>query len=102
MSSTVFTDIILPVLGSSTVSSILTYVVARRKRKNDFLSELQKSIDLLSEKYGAVLRENILLKEDNAKLLASQKEMSTKIDTLNKKIDKLQKLIKGKTDENID
>ncbi|MFV0403646.1 MAG: hypothetical protein ACK5KV_06820 [Bacteroides graminisolvens] len=66
--------IILPV-----VSSVVTWFVARKKRKNDFLADLQTSIDLLSEKYNNALRELVEVKEQNSKLLVSQNEMKQQI-----------------------
>lgn len=95
----IFQTYILPIFGSSAVASVVTYVFARRKRNNDFLQELQASIELLSTKYSEVLKENVTLKENNAELLANQKELTLKIDNLNKKVDRLTKELK-KQNEN--
>lgn len=65
------------------VVSLLTafggWFVGRRKRNNDFLGELQNSIDLLTEKYTKTLSELIEVKEQNAKLLIGQNEMSLEL-----------------------
>lgn len=61
------------------VSSAVTWIVARKKRNNDFLADLQNSIDLLSDKYNATLRELVEVKEQNSKLLISQKDMQVQM-----------------------
>ena len=86
-------DILLFVGGCG--SSMVAWFFAHRKQKNDFLSELQKSIDLLTEKYTETLNENVQLKADNAKLLANQQVMESKIDSLTRKIDSLTKQLKN-------
>lgn len=84
------------------ISNIGTWFISRRKQNNDFLAELQKSIDLLTEKYTKALDENVTLKEDNAnlrsdnaQLLAIKRELSEKIDKLTKKVDSLTKQLKN-------
>lgn len=77
------------------ISNICTWLFSRRKQNNDFLAELQKSIDLLTEKYTKTLNENVQLKADNAKLLANQQVMEGKIDSLTRKIDSLTKQLKN-------
>ena len=77
------------------ISNICTWLFSRRKQNNDFLAELQKSIDLLTEKYTKTLNENVQLKADNAKLLANQQVMEEKIDSLTRKIDSLTKQLKN-------
>ena len=74
-------------LPSGFLGSVVTWFASRRQRNNDFLAELQKSIDLLTEKYTKVLEENIILKADNAKLLANQAVMEQKIDTLTRTVE---------------
>ena len=46
-------------------AGIVGWYVGRRKQKNDFLSELQSSIDLLSEKNKALMEEVLQLREEN-------------------------------------
>ncbi|MDE5731032.1 MAG: hypothetical protein K2H81_05905 [Alistipes sp.] len=83
------TQLLTWALPSGFLSSLITWIVSRRRRNNDFLAALQRSIDLLSEKYTGTLNENIRLQADNARLLANQKIMEEKIDSLNSKIDRL-------------
>lgn len=86
-------------LPSGFMSSVVTWLVTRRQRNNDFLVSLQKSIDLLTEKYTATLNENVRLQADNAHLLANQKVMEEKIDALNKKVDQLTKQLKTQNEK---
>ena len=90
----VMMQILMWALPSGFLSSVVTWLVTRRQRNNDFLASLQKSIDLLTEKYTETLNENVRLQADNAHLLANQKVMEEKIDALNKKIDQLTKQLK--------
>ena len=71
--------LILPVL-----SSVVTWWVMRKKRKNDFLADLQSSIDLLSEKYYTTLQELVVLKGQNAQLMMAQDELKAQIEALSK------------------
>ena len=93
-------------LPSGFLGTFLGWLFSGKKRRNDFLKELQNSIDLLTAKYTEVLdkytvsqAENAQLKLDNAQLLANQQIMAQKIDALNKKIDQLNKLLKSQNNE---
>lgn len=102
----VLKELLIWALPSGFVSSLLTWLVTRKKRRNDFLTDLQNSIDLLTKKYTETLdkytisqEENARLKLDNAQLLANQEIMARKIDQLNKKVDQLNKLLKATNNE---
>ncbi len=58
------------------VSTIVSYMVGRRKRDNDFLQQLQSSIDLLSKENSQLLVELIELKRKNIDLEAIQARMA--------------------------
>lgn len=75
------------------VSSVVTWFVARKKRNNDFLADLQASIDLLSEKYNDSLRELIEVKAQNSKLLIAQNEMKEQIENLTKENETLKSTV---------
>ena len=51
-------DTLVPVL-----TGIIGWMAGRRKQKNDFLSELQTSIDLLSKKNGELLKQVVELND---------------------------------------
>lgn len=97
-------------LPSGFIFSFFTWLVSIKKRKNDFISDLQKSIDLLSAKYKESVEENLKLMEkntslyadnlrlssDKSQLLANQEKMAKKIETLSRKIDELTRQLKDK------
>ncbi len=88
-------DILMFSLPGGFLGSIVTWLSTRRQRNNDFLAKLQKSIDLLTEKYTATLDENVRLQADNARLLANQQIMEEKIDMMSRKIDQLTRQLKS-------
>ena len=69
------------------------WLAGNRKRKNDFLSDMQASIDLLSEKNKRLVEEVVLLREENAKvrsevtqLREENKALRLEIEALNKNL----------------
>jgi len=78
MTAIVF-SVIIPLL-----TAIAGWFVGAKKRNNDFIGQLQSSIDLLSEKYTKTLNEFVIVKEQNAELLIGQSEMAGQIKTLRK------------------
>ena len=68
----------------SLITAVGGWLFGKRKRNNDFISQLQGSIDLLSTKYTETLKELILVKEQNTKLLIGQNKMASEIQSLRK------------------
>ena len=75
-----FQWLIDPAIGLA--SSIAGFFIGRQKKKNDFLSELQSSIDMLSKKNAEQmdeilkLREQVvILREENLELRKSQERL---------------------------
>ncbi|MDR2361704.1 MAG: hypothetical protein LBD91_03145 [Prevotellaceae bacterium] len=73
------------------VTDILTYVApvltgiagwwgGRKKKRNDFLGNLQASIDLLAEKNRILMEEVVKLREENAKLRLDIAELTRKLE----------------------
>ena len=73
------------------LGATVSWTVGRRKRKNDFLAEMQRSIDLLSEKYNQVLQENVSLRQEKADWQVSQRLLNAKVDRLTREVEKLRK-----------
>lgn len=73
------------------LTGIASYFAGTRKRNNDFLNDLQKSIDLLSAKNAELIDEVVKLRSENAKLLSNQDTLQSRVDTLTRQNDKLQK-----------
>lgn len=93
---TSLTDLLLFGLPGGFFGSAVTWVISRRKRNNDFLTEMQRSIDLLSEKYNAVLQENITLRREKADWLVMQRELLLKVDHLAREVESLRRNINKK------
>lgn len=67
-----------PILITTVVTiatNICTYFVTRRKKKNDFIENLQSSIDLLSERYTKTLNELVTVRETNLQLTTKVNEL---------------------------
>ena len=75
------------------LGSIVTWIFSRRKQNNDFLKELQSSINLLSGENKKILEENIQLRRENIDIKANQEEMLIRIDRLTKEVERLRKTI---------
>jgi lipopolysaccharide biosynthesis regulator YciM len=66
--------IILPI-----VTAIVGWLVGRRKQKNDFLKELQSSINLLAAENARLLSENLEFRKEIIELKVKVHELETKI-----------------------
>ncbi|WP_129616519.1 hypothetical protein [Bacteroides cellulosilyticus] len=82
------------------IGSIFAWLFGRRKRDNDMLSQLQASINLLSEENRKILSENVQLRRENADLKANQEEMILKLTGLTKEVERLRKVISKQTVNN--
>jgi len=75
------------------VTGAIGWLAGRRKQKNDFLAEMQSSIDLLSEKNKLFVGEMVQLREENLKLCGEvallreeNRALRSEIETLNKNL----------------
>ncbi len=98
MTST-FLEILTFALPTGFLSSIVTWIVSRRKRNNDFLSEMQKSIDLLSEQYNKVLRENVSLQAEKAEWQVTKQELMLQMSELKREVESLRREVKLKSEK---
>ena len=74
-------------------AGIVGWYVGRRKQKDDFLAELQSSVNMLSEKNKQQMEEVIQLREENlmirselAKLREENRALRSEIEGLNKNL----------------
>lgn len=74
-------------------TNVCTYFVTRRKKQNDFISDLQKSIDLLSDRYTKTLNELVTVKETNLQLTTKVNELILENKKLKNEIASLSKRI---------
>ena len=83
------------------VSSIITWFVGRKKSRNDFLREMQASIDLLATRNGNLIKvvtelrgENMRLRLDVQRLAAENAKMSKEIEGLNSRFKNIKTITK--------
>lgn len=89
-----------PYLASG-LSALLGWFFGRRKQKNDFLTELQHSIDMLVAKNKELYEEVVELRAENVELKTNQKEMIDIISNLQEAILKSDMQKAQETIENI-
>lgn len=70
-------DILTPL-----ITGLAGWLAGARKRRNDFLHEMQQSIDLLSSENKELLAEMVVLRKENAFLQANQDKMQIEISKL--------------------
>ena len=70
---------------TTAVAGIAGWLIGRRKQKNDFLSELQSSIDLLSKKNKELIEEVISLRGEVVHLRSENEALREEIKELNEK-----------------
>lgn len=86
-----WTDILITAIGSGSVTGLLTWLFSKRKRNNDFIAELQGSIDILSKNYTETLNRLVEVQRQNVELLTNQDALTREVEKLNKEIEKLKK-----------
>ncbi len=85
-------------LPAGFIGAAFSWVFGKRKRDNDMLSQLQASINMLSEENKKILAENVQLRKENAGLKANQEELKHLLIQLAKEVDKLKGIIKQTKD----
>lgn len=58
------------------ISGVASWLAGRRKSNNDFLRDMQESIDLLVEKNKVLIKEITELRDENSKLISQVKALS--------------------------
>lgn len=66
----------------SALTGVAGWLVGRKKQNNDFIAELQGSINMLAEKNGQLFIEIVSLRQQNTELLSNQADMKKEIATL--------------------
>lgn len=77
------------IAGIGLLTSIGSYFVGKRKRQNDFLSDLQSSIDMLAEKNKEQMDEIVKLRTQNVELIASVASLKSQNEQLKKEVEEL-------------
>lgn len=77
----------------SAVTGIAGWFVGRRKQANNFLCDLQGSINMLTEENAKLLKELVAVRRENATLITNQEEMKVEIEALRRENEALRKEI---------
>lgn len=87
-------------VGAPVVTGVIGWFVGRGKRKNDFLGELQKSIDILSSKNTALLDQLMKMEDLVVKVSKENAELKSSVDALTTENRALKEDIKALRQEN--
>ena len=91
-------DYFITILGYilTPVAGVIGWFVSAKKRKNDFLVDLQASIDLLSEKNKELVAEVVKLRTEVLHLKTENAALREEVEELNKKLDNVKTITKTK------
>lgn len=67
---------------SPPVCAAIGWLAGSEKRKNDFLQDLQNSVNMLTDENARLLKELIAMRNENATLIANQDQMKNEIRVL--------------------
>lgn len=70
------------------LTGIVSYLVGKRQRNNDFLNQLQESINMLVDENTKLLAENVELRTKVAALQVAQNKLLSEIKNLRKDLKK--------------
>lgn len=70
------------------LTGIVSYLVGKRQRNNDFLNQLQESINMLVDENTKLLAENVELRTKVAALQVAQNKLLSEIKSLRKDLKK--------------
>ena len=87
---TIISVCLTPIVG------VVSWFAGSKKRHNDFLKDLQESIDLLSEKNKELLKEVVELRSEVAKLKTENAALCLEVEELNHKLDNVTKITRAK------
>ena len=81
-------------IGVPAITSVLGWLVGRRKRRNDFVADLQKSIDILSEKNTELIAKVIKLNDEVLALKRENGELKNEIGELRQQLEGVKTITK--------
>lgn len=71
--------IIITAISSLPIGSAIGWFFSQKKRNNDFIADLQNSIDLLSDNYTKTLDGLVVVKKQNADLLIIVSQLESEL-----------------------
>ena len=82
---------------STPVAGAIGWFVGRSKKRNDFLSELQASVDLLAEKNRLQMEEIVNLREEVVKFRDENCQLRKEVEALNQKLENVKTITRSKS-----
>ena len=76
------------------ISSVISYFAGLRKSKNDFLGDMQKSIDLLTAENAKLIEKVVTLNNAVVELRKENKQLRTEVEELNEKLSNVKTITK--------
>jgi cell division protein FtsB len=76
------------------ITALAGWVGGSRKKRNDFLSEMQKSIDLLTVENTKLVAKVVELNREIVALRKENEELSAEIEKLNKRLENIKTITK--------
>lgn len=77
------------------IGGAVGYLAGSKKRNNDFLTDLQSSIDLLSKKNTELLTEIVKVKQQNAELQVALARIQIENEALSEQVEALRNQLKS-------
>lgn len=76
------------------IGTPIAWLAGRRKANNDFLRDLQDSIDLLSERNKSLLEEVVQLRLENSQLQVNQQALLRQLEALREEYETINTVLK--------
>lgn len=76
-------------VAATPLAAVLSYFAGKKKRQNDFLQDLQTSIDMLAKKNAELLDELVKVKEQNVQLKVSVEQLTLDNEKLSEQVKNL-------------
>jgi predicted nucleic acid-binding Zn-ribbon protein len=78
------------------ITGVVSYFAGRRKNNNDFLAEMQRSIDLLSIKNSELVEEVVKLRGEVVQLKSENLALRKEVEELNSKLENVKTITRTK------
>lgn len=75
----------------SIVTGPVCWFAGKQKRNNDFLADLQGSVNMLTDENAKLLKELVAVRKENADLMQNQEQMKLEIGSVRKENEELRR-----------
>ena len=83
------------------IAAVVTWLASRKKQRNDFLKDMQASIDLLADENKKLMAEIIAVRGENKNLMieiiavkSENKQLKIELEELNRKLENVKTITK--------